>query len=77
MYPEREDEEPEWVQTEREHFTKWRDLNKDGKMDKDEVRHWIMPDDYDHAQAESKHLIYEADTDKVRSKKQMESSFLW
>lgn len=25
-----------------------------------------MPDDYDHAIAESKHLIYEADDDKVR-----------
>lgn len=23
-----EEEEPEWVQTEREHFDKWRDLNK-------------------------------------------------
>lgn len=64
MYSEPEDEEPDWVVTEREHFSKWRDLNKDGVMDKDEVRHWIMPDDYDHAQAESKHLIYEADGDK-------------
>lgn len=34
-------------------------------MDKAEVQHWIMPDDYDHAIAESKHLIYEADEDKV------------
>ena len=65
MYPDREEEEPEWVKTEREHFSKWRDLNNDGVMDKEEVRHWIMPDDYDHAQAESKHLIYEADADKV------------
>lgn len=66
MHPEQTDDEPEWVKTEREHFSKWRDLNHDGKMDKEEVRHWIMPDDYDHAQAESKHLIHEADANKVR-----------
>ena len=38
---------------------------QDGKLDPTEVQHWIMPDDYDHAIAESKHLIYEADGDKV------------
>ena len=40
-------------------------LLQDGVLDLDEVQHWVMPDDYDHAIAESKHLIYEADTDKV------------
>jgi len=34
-------------------------------MDATEVQHWIMPDDYDHAIAESKHLIHEADDDRV------------
>ncbi|XP_078271704.1 reticulocalbin-1 [Rhinoraja longicauda] len=56
--------EPEWVKTERELFTDFRDLNKDGKMDKREIRHWILPEDYDHAQAEAKHLIYESDKNK-------------
>ena len=58
--------EPEWVKTEREQFTEFRDKNKDGKMDKDETRDWILPSDYDHADAEAKHLVYESDTDKVR-----------
>lgn len=58
--------EPEWVKTEREQFSDFRDLNKDGKMDLDEIRHWIMPQDYDHAQAEARHLVYESDQDKVQ-----------
>lgn len=60
-----EDEEPEWVTTERQQFTEFRDQNKDGKMDKHETRDWILPKDYDHAEAEAKHLIYEADKDEV------------
>lgn len=59
--------EPEWVKTEREQFTEFRDKNKDGKMDKDETRDWILPSDYDHAEAEAKHLVYESDADKVRT----------
>lgn len=58
-------DEPEWVTTERQQFTEFRDKNKDGKMDKDETRDWILPQDYDHAEAEAKHLVYEADGDKV------------
>ncbi len=38
LYPESEkekdQEEPEWVKTEREHFQEFRDKNKDGKMDR-------------------------------------------
>ncbi|KAM9301581.1 reticulocalbin-1 [Gastrophryne carolinensis] len=56
--------EPDWVATEREQFSDFRDLDKDGKMDKDEIRHWILPQDYDHAQAEARHLIHESDTNK-------------
>lgn len=56
--------EPDWVASEREQFADFRDLNKDGKMDKDEIRHWILPQDYDHAQAEARHLVYESDQDK-------------
>ena len=60
-------DEPEWVKTEREHFSKHRDKNNDGSLDKEEISSWISPPDYDHAHAESKHLIYEADTNKVKS----------
>lgn len=35
-------------------------------MDRAEVQDWIIPPDYDHAEAEAKHLIYESDADKVR-----------
>lgn len=28
-----------------------------------QARNWILPPDFDHAEAESRHLIYEADTD--------------
>ncbi|KAG8438251.1 hypothetical protein GDO86_008809 [Hymenochirus boettgeri] len=56
--------EPDWVATEREQFADLRDLNKDGKMDKEEIRHWILPQNYDHAEAEARHLIYESDLDK-------------
>lgn len=63
--------EPEWVKTEREQFSEFRDRNKDGKMDKDETRDWILPSDYDHAEAEAKHLVYESDSDKVQTRKQI------
>ena len=62
--PEDGKEEPDWVASEREQFTKYRDMNKDGVLSEQEIRAWIMPDDYDHAEAEAKHLIYEADDDK-------------
>ncbi|GFN98760.1 calumenin [Plakobranchus ocellatus] len=57
-------EEPDWVKSEREQFTSFRDRNKDGFMDKDEVLDWIIPHDYDQSLAETKHLIFEADADK-------------
>lgn len=39
------------------------DTNKDGIMDMDEVKTWIVPPDFDHAEAEARHLVFEADTD--------------
>ncbi|XP_071452489.1 calumenin-A [Hetaerina americana] len=55
--------EPEWVKSEREQFSKFRDKNGDGVMDKEEVKSWIIPPDFDHAEAEARHLIYESDSD--------------
>lgn len=57
------EEEPEWVKNERETFSSFRDKDKDGYMNNDEVRDWIIPADFDHSEAEARHLIYEADTD--------------
>uniref|UniRef100_T1JLL4 Reticulocalbin-3 n=1 Tax=Strigamia maritima TaxID=126957 RepID=T1JLL4_STRMM len=56
------EEEPDWVKNEREQFGQYRDKNGDGWMDKDEVKLWIVPPDYDHAEAEAKHLIFESDS---------------
>ena len=61
------DEEPDWVKEERNQFSSYRDKNSDGIMDRQEVKDWIIPDDYDHADSEAKHLIHEADKDRVRT----------
>lgn len=64
MYRAEEDEvEPEWVKSEREQFATYRDRDGDGFMDAEEVKNWILPPDFDHAEAEARHLIYEADSD--------------
>ncbi|CAD7089059.1 unnamed protein product [Hermetia illucens] len=57
-----EDEEPEWVKNERGVFAQYRDKDGDGYLDRDEVSEWIHPKDFDHAEAEARHLIYEADS---------------
>lgn len=41
-----------------------RDINKDGVMDKEEVKEWMFPSNYDAVKSEVSHLIYHADTDK-------------
>ncbi|KAK3883122.1 hypothetical protein Pcinc_012550 [Petrolisthes cinctipes] len=62
--------EPSWVSNEREQFREFRDKDGNGYLDQEEVKSWIIPADYNHAEAESKHLIYEADNngDQVLSK---------
>uniref|UniRef100_UPI0037E89506 reticulocalbin-3 isoform X1 n=1 Tax=Semicossyphus pulcher TaxID=241346 RepID=UPI0037E89506 len=62
--PESGEPEPEWVQTERKQFSEIRDANKDGYLDANEVAHWILPGEVDHADNEAKHLIHATDTDK-------------
>lgn len=49
------DEEPEWVKNEKEQFSSYRDKDGDGFMDNEEVKNWIIPADFDHAEAESRH----------------------
>jgi len=58
------EEEPDWIETEKKQFTDYRDKDKNGFLDLSEVRQWILPDDYNHAEAEAKHLIYESDDNK-------------
>lgn len=57
------EEEPEWVASEREQFSQHRDSNGDGFMDIEELKAWIIPPDFDHSEAEAKHLIFESDVD--------------
>lgn len=59
-----EDEDQSWKESEKDQFRFYRDTNGDGRLDHEEVKHWIMPDDYDNSEAESKHLMLEADEDK-------------
>ncbi|VDP65301.1 unnamed protein product [Echinostoma caproni] len=53
--------EPQWVAREREQFALYRDLNKDGKLDRKEVGEWVVPTDYDSVDAEVQHIFYQAD----------------
>ncbi|PAA94167.1 hypothetical protein BOX15_Mlig000851g1 [Macrostomum lignano] len=58
------EQEPDWVKTERETFSNVRDKNKDGRLDQAEIASWIVPEDYNHVEAETRHLMSQADTDK-------------
>ena len=55
--------EPDWVIQKRKNFNEFRDRDRDGFMNPEEVRAWIVPSDYDHSKAEAKHLVFEADED--------------
>ncbi|KAG7156579.1 Calumenin-like [Homarus americanus] len=74
MYRGGDDEfEPAWVSNERDQFREFRDKNGDGYLDEEEVKGWIIPPDYNHSEAEAKHLVYEADSDgdKVLTKEEI------
>ncbi|KAL7673166.1 hypothetical protein ACOME3_008034 [Neoechinorhynchus agilis] len=53
-----------WIKSEKSQFFDHRDQNKDGKLDKKEVKEMFFPDNYDPIEAESHHLIAEADDNK-------------
>lgn len=61
--PEEGETEPDWVTTEKKQFSEFRDMNKDGFLDANEVSHWILPTEVDHADNEARHLIHETDKD--------------
>jgi len=41
------------------------DSDGDGKLNREEIYRWLVPDDFDHIVDESNHLFTEADDDKV------------
>ena len=62
-----EDDDEEWKESERDQFRFYRDRNGDGKLDPDEVKQWVIPEDYDNSESEAKHLMEVSDEDKVNS----------
>lgn len=61
-----EDEEGEdWMKEEEDEFRSELDKNGDGILDRQEIAQWLVPDDYDHIDEETKHLFEEADHDQV------------
>ncbi|CAJ0583182.1 unnamed protein product, partial [Mesorhabditis spiculigera] len=63
-YPELNGKEPDWVASEREMFKEHRDKDNDGKLNQNEMRDWIMPIGFDHAEAEARHLMGISDDNK-------------
>lgn len=55
------DEEPQWVQAEREMFQKFRDKDNDGFLNLSEVKDWVVPSVFSQAEAEARHLIHQSD----------------
>lgn len=54
------------MQTERQQFRDFRDLNKDGRLDGSEVGYWVLPPSQDQPLVEANHLLQESDKDKVQ-----------
>lgn len=52
---------PDWLDIEKDHFRTIRDKDGDGFLNLDEVRDWLMPNEYDHIEAEATHLVTECD----------------
>ena len=61
----KEDDEPEWLQEERETFKNTLDKDKDGQLNRQEVIDWVIPEYYESIETETRHLISQADGDKV------------
>lgn len=60
-----QDGTPDWVKSEKDQFINHRDKNMDGKLDEEEVKAWVIPEDYDHSASEALHLVNACDSNKV------------
>lgn len=67
--PERlpEDELPDWVGDEKAKFDYKLDSDHNGKLDREEIRQWLVPDDATLFDIEARHLFYNADKNKASS----------
>lgn len=57
--------ESDWIREEEEEFRTDLDKNKDGVLDRNEIYHWLIPDNFDHINEEAQHLLSEADVNQV------------
>ncbi|KAI0983926.1 hypothetical protein GJ496_001465 [Pomphorhynchus laevis] len=64
-YAKENDSEPEWVGEERINFKEYRDIDKDGKLDLQELASMLNPpNNYDALEMEADHLIRNSDNNK-------------
>lgn len=64
--------EPNWLQDEKDNFKEHLDKNGDGKLDRDELTAWIIPDDGMFGMEEAEYLMSEADIDKDKQLSELE-----
>lgn len=57
------DNEMGWTAEDEEEFRTEMDKDGDGKLNRDEIYQWLVPEDFDHIVDESNHLFAEADGD--------------
>ncbi|ESO00643.1 hypothetical protein HELRODRAFT_175621 [Helobdella robusta] len=72
-----EESNAEWIESEKQNFIENLDKNKDGKMDREEVKSWLMSEEWNQVNEETDHLFKEADEDmdKHLSKSEMLNKF--
>ena len=58
-------EDQSWMKDELQRFNDEHDANKDGRLDEDEVKQWLLPDFHKVRAEEVDHLMTEADENKV------------
>ena len=63
---ERLNEEHDWAEAGRVEFEENLDKDGDGRLDYQEIRNWLAPNETAFFEEEAKHLLLHADTDKVR-----------
>lgn len=57
---------PDWVEDEKATFDYNLDRDQNGRLDAEEIRQWLVPDDATMFDVEARHLFYNADTNRVR-----------
>lgn len=56
---------PDWVESEKNQFKHFRDQDRDGFLNLEEVKNWVLPQEYENSEAEAKHLVGSCDEDGV------------